>query len=657
MFMLGNLVRRTRVSSRLALIALAFALPLATQLWLLVAAVQADVRFTEAETRGTAFQRPLMDAMDGLTRHAAAGTEGDAAGARRAAEAVDAAFDGLRTAAAVHGEALALDPAGLSARNREHVQPEAVAAEWAALRDGRPSAPSHAHLLADVRTLIQHAGDLSNLVLDPDLDSYYLMDVTLLGLPQTMGRVAQSLETIQAAAADGLIDQTEQTALQVHVAMFAESDVARITTSAETSIQEDPNFQGASATLAQRIRPAVAAWKTTTTAYASALSGVPVGPVDASATSQVTARALKSLEAAHALFGAGVDELDGLLAARIERLGDQRRRDIALTGLALLLALGLVWSISRSITSPLRTLASDLTRSASEIDRAARRLDGGSAALSDDALTASASLEQAASALEEITVTKVASAENARRAADTVNATRQAAERGASDAESMQRAMVAIEAAGDGIARILDTIDDLAFQTNILALNAAVEAARAGDAGLGFAVVADEVRSLAQRSANAARETSAKIQISVQTSQEARAAAAQVTRSLASIVDNAREADALLSAIARDAREESIGLQQVNEAVADLSAGTHANADRARETASDARDLSGSADDLVTAVAALTPMVGRQAAPASSAPVSRKAAKVTARPRSASHEARGQGLRGGSASNQARHSS
>jgi len=174
----------------------------------------------------------------------------------------------------------------------------------------------------------------------------------------------------------------------------------------------------------------------------------------------------------------------------------------------------------------------------------------------------------------------------------------------------MQRAMVAIEAAGDGIARILDTIDEIAFQTNILALNAAVEAARAGEAGLGFAVVADEVRSLAQRSAQAARETSAKIQISVQTSQEARAAATQVARGLAEILGNAREADGLIAAIAHDAQEESLGLQQVNEAVAHLSAGTHANAGRAEETAEYARELGHHAEGLVQAVAELKPMVG-----------------------------------------------
>jgi methyl-accepting chemotaxis protein len=415
--------------------------------------------------------------------------------------------------------------------------------------------------------------------------------------------------------------------------MFTESDRARIATSADTAILEDPNFQGAHPTLAPRLRPAVDAWQTSTQAYTTALTALATAAADPNTLAEVRALGLKSLAAAQALFDVGVGELDGLLAARLERLHREQALDIGLSAIALGLALGLVWWISRSITGPLATLTRDLTQNAGDIERASGLLGEGSAALSGEAHAASASLEQAASALEEITATKATSAENARRAAETVNTTRAAAERGVADAETMERAMSAIEAAGDGIARILDTIDEIAFQTNILALNAAVEAARAGDAGLGFAVVADEVRSLAQRSARAAQETSAKIRVSVETSHEARAAATQVARGLSAILENAREADRLIAAIAHDAHEESLGLQQVNEAVAHLSAGTHANAGRAEETAEHARELGRHADGLVEAVAALRPMVGDRAVEAPDGRPRRRARRGRSVPR------------------------
>jgi methyl-accepting chemotaxis protein len=117
---------------------------------------------------------------------------------------------------------------------------------------------------------------------------------------------------------------------------------------------------------------------------------------------------------------------------------------------------------------------------------------------------------------------------------------RQAAERGADDMQAMSQAMQGIKTSSDDIAKIIKTIDEIAFQTNILALNAAVEAARAGEAGMGFAVVADEVRSLAQRSAQAAKETAAKIEGAIAKTTQGVEINVKVAQALHDIVTKAR---------------------------------------------------------------------------------------------------------------------
>ena len=165
-----------------------------------------------------------------------------------------------------------------------------------------------------------------------------------------------------------------------------------------------------------------------------------------------------------------------------------------------------------------------------------------SQSLAEGASEQAASLEETSASLEEMAGLTRKSAEGALIAKELLMQTCVSGDAGSEAMQRMNTAMSEIKAASDGIGRIIKTIDEIAFQTNILALNAAVEAARAGEAGMGFAVVADEVRNLAQRSAQAARETATRIEEAVSKSERGLEICAQVDSSLKGIVQKVREA-------------------------------------------------------------------------------------------------------------------
>jgi len=174
----------------------------------------------------------------------------------------------------------------------------------------------------------------------------------------------------------------------------------------------------------------------------------------------------------------------------------------------------------------------------------------------------------------------------------------------------MAAAMKEIKTSGDDIAKIIKTIDEIAFQTNILALNAAVEAARAGEAGMGFAVVADEVRNLAQRAARSAKETSAKIENSVTKTAQGVHISEKVAQSLKEIIVKVREVDELAAGVASASKEQSHGISQVNVAVAQMDQVTQSNAASAEESASAAEELNAQAASLKESVAGLLQLIG-----------------------------------------------
>jgi methyl-accepting chemotaxis protein/methyl-accepting chemotaxis protein-1 (serine sensor receptor) len=162
----------------------------------------------------------------------------------------------------------------------------------------------------------------------------------------------------------------------------------------------------------------------------------------------------------------------------------------------------------------------------------------------------------------------------------------------------MTVSMTEINASSENISRIIKTIDEIAFQTNILALNAAVEAARAGEAGMGFAVVADEVRSLAQRCARAAKDTAELIEQSIARSREGSGRLEQMARAVGANSELAGKVSALSAEVNDGTESQARGIEQIAAAIAEMETVVQRTAASAEESASAAQELTAQADGL-----------------------------------------------------------
>jgi methyl-accepting chemotaxis protein len=283
---------------------------------------------------------------------------------------------------------------------------------------------------------------------------------------------------------------------------------------------------------------------------------------------------------------------------------------------AVLIGIAVAFGISRSVTGILRDVSGRLQLGSSEVTSASSQVSTASQTLASSASQQAASLEETSASLTEIGSMTRRNAENAKLANQLATQTRTAAESGAGDMAEMTRAMDDVQQASSNISKIIKTIDEIAFQTNILALNAAVEAARAGEAGAGFAVVAEEVRSLAQRSAKAARETAESIEDAIGKSQRAVASSGRVDGQLREIVGKIREVDQLVSEISLASTEQDQGIQQIARAVTQMDAVTQSNAATSEESAAAAEELSAQARMLQSAVEDLQQLTGADGASA-----------------------------------------
>ncbi len=317
----------------------------------------------------------------------------------------------------------------------------------------------------------------------------------------------------------------------------------------------------------------------------------------------------RSRDATDALVGREQDALQADLEGAKARTASVRL--MVFSGVILGLAIaGLVARSVIVINRALRAQSRELRDGTEHVLAAAGQVSTSAQGLSQASAHQAASLEETSASMEEMASMTRQNAENAAEAA--ALASRVAGEvRDSNTAlDDMVVSMTAVRESSHKVAKIIKVIDEIAFQTNILALNAAVEAARAGEAGMGFAVVAGEVRNLAQRSAQAARDTAVLLEESIARSQEGAGRVELVAKAIASITGSVMRVQAVVDEVRHASAQQAQGIEQVTQAIARMESVTQTTAATAEESAAASEELNAQAESSMAVVRRLEAMVG-----------------------------------------------
>jgi methyl-accepting chemotaxis protein len=335
--------------------------------------------------------------------------------------------------------------------------------------------------------------------------------------------------------------------------------------------------------------------------------------------------------------GVYVDDIDAMVASRKEKIQvsakdaavemtkqienieadikQNIKRVVMIIGLSTIIVLALILTVSyfftqRSIASPVRRIIDRLNAGAEQVAAASGQITSSSQSLAEGASQQAASLEESSASLEEMASMTKQNADNAGQADQLMQQAGKVVNQANESMADLTASMEDITRSSVETAKIIKTIDEIAFQTNLLALNAAVEAARAGEAGAGFAVVADEVRNLAMRAAGAAKntadlldDTTLKVKTGSDLVSATNNAFAQVTESAAKVAE-------LVAEIAAASGEQARGIEQIGTAVTEMDKVTQQNAANAEESASASEQMHSQAEDIKEMVTELTDLVG-----------------------------------------------
>ncbi|MCU0578441.1 MAG: methyl-accepting chemotaxis protein [Desulfobacterota bacterium] len=278
---------------------------------------------------------------------------------------------------------------------------------------------------------------------------------------------------------------------------------------------------------------------------------------------------------------------------------------LAITIAGLLLA----YFMSRSIARPVNRIVQELFQGADQVAGASRQVSAASQTLAEGASEQAAAIEETSSSMEEMSAMTRQNAGNAREANGLMRETSRVVDDANQAMGELNQSMKDISKASEETAKIIKTIDEIAFQTNLLALNAAVEAARAGEAGAGFAVVADEVRNLAMRAAEAAKNTAVLIEESVKKIKTGTGIVDRTNQAFGQVNAEAKKIEHLVGEIAAASQEQAQGIEQTNKAISEMNKVVQSNAASAEESASASEEMYGQAEFMKKTVATLSGLI------------------------------------------------
>jgi methyl-accepting chemotaxis protein len=614
------LMGRLKYARKFGLISLIFMLPIALLTYFFINEVNSGIRFAEKEQHGVAYLVPLKEVLSDMQQHrgmAAAMLNGDASfvskleAKQKHLQEQAARVDGVNGR---HGEEL-----GVSA------QWKAIKTEWEGLRgrvanlSPKDSFAEHTALIAKVTALMVAVADGSNLTLDPDLDSYYLMDAIVTRLPAMSETLGQARAVGSGAAAKG-----GEPAVEVRIRLSVmENGINELLSAVEHSIQ---TAGSASPELGKRLASDLDTVSAVTKAFLQTMEQqlikadrISIDPKNYFAESTAV------IDQAFKLYDKLTPELDGMLQARIDSYVWRRTLVLGFLGGVLLLAFylyaGFYGSVTRTVSSlntatramaeghldiradatgkdelaeaarnfnamtdKLAQLISEVRSSADALSSASEEVSATAQSMSQASSEQAASVEETSASVEQMSASINQNADNAKVTNGMAETASHQANQGG---QAVQETVIAMKT----IAGKISIIDDIAYQTNLLALNAAIEAARAGEQGKGFAVVAAEVRKLAERSQVAAQEIGELASGSV-------SKAEQAGKLLQEMVPSINKTSDLVQEIAAASNEQSAGAAQINTAMNQLNQITQQNASSSEELAATAEEMSGQAENL-----------------------------------------------------------